>query len=122
MGGNNVPAGEGFPPVGLLGKGEEEANLVGSSLAGKREEWPPLLRGNAESSCTLDLGALLSAFPHLKQTTTERPGDEAGHPRRNGRRAGAAARFLRGAWLEGVALFAWAPVPRRPKRILPLPE
>ena len=82
MGGNNVPAGEGFPPVGLLGKGEEVANLVGSSLAGKREEWPPLLRGNAESSFTLDLGASVSAFLHLKPTAAAwSGGGEVGHPR-----------------------------------------
>ena len=35
VGGNKVPTGEVFLPVGLLGKGDEVANLVDSSLTGK---------------------------------------------------------------------------------------
>ena len=36
LGGDKVPTGEGFLPVGLLGKGDDVANLVDSSLAGKK--------------------------------------------------------------------------------------
>ena len=36
MDGNKVLTGEGFPPADLLGKGDEVANLVDSSLTGKR--------------------------------------------------------------------------------------
>ena len=68
VGGNKLSTGEGFLPPGLLGKGDEVANLVGSFLTGKRVERPPLLRGNAESSFTLGLGVSVSAFPHLKPT------------------------------------------------------
>ena len=70
MGGYKVPPGESFLYVGLLGKGDEVANLVDSSLTGKRVERPSLLRGNAESSCTRDLGVAVSAFPHLTPITT----------------------------------------------------
>ena len=52
-----LSTGRGFLLEDLLGKGDEVANLVGSSFTGKRVEQPPLLRGNAESSVTLDLGA-----------------------------------------------------------------
>ena len=38
VGGNKVPTGEGFPPVDLVGKGDEVANLVDSSFTGKRVE------------------------------------------------------------------------------------
>ena len=63
VGGNKFStAGEGFLPVGLLGKGDEVTNLV-SSLTGNRVERPPPLRGNAESSYTLDSGASVSTFP-----------------------------------------------------------
>ena len=67
--GNKVPTGEGFLSVGLLGKGHEVANLDM-----KKVERPPLLRGNAESCCTLDPGVSVSAFPHLKPTATAWPG------------------------------------------------
>ena len=70
VGGNKLSTEEGFLPVGLLGKGDGVANLVGSSLTGKRVERPSLLRGNAESSCTRDLGVAVSAFPHLTPITT----------------------------------------------------
>ena len=81
-GGDKVPTGEGFLPVGLLGKGDEVANLVESSLTGKRTELPSLLRRNAESSCTIDLGMSVSAFPYLKLTATAWPGGGGvGHPR-----------------------------------------
>ena len=46
--GNNMSDGEGLFAVGLLGKGDEVANLVGYPLTEKWVEWPPLLRGNAE--------------------------------------------------------------------------
>ena len=65
VGGTILSTGGGFLPADLFGKGDEVANLVGS-LTGKRVERPSLLRGNAESSFTLDLGASVSAFPHLK--------------------------------------------------------
>lgn len=77
VGGNKVPTGEGFLPVDLLRKGDEVANLVDSSLTGKRVEQPPLLRGNAESSTNRNLGISVSAFLHLKPTATAWPGDEA---------------------------------------------
>ena len=70
VGGIIVPIGEGYLPVDLLRKGDEVANLVDSSLTGKRVERPSLLRGNAESSCTRDLGVAVSAFPHLTPITT----------------------------------------------------
>ena len=79
--GTKLPTGGGFLPADLLGKGDEVANLVGSSLTRKRVERPPLLRGNAESSCTLDLGASVSAFPQLKPTATAWSGGGVGHPR-----------------------------------------
>ena len=60
VGGNKVPTGEGFIPVGLVGKGDEAHNLVNSSLTEKRVDRPPLLRGNAESSCSLDIGVSVS--------------------------------------------------------------
>ena len=69
-GGKKVPTGEGFLPVDLLEKGDEIANLVDTSLTGKNVERSPLLRGTAESSFTLDLGASVSASPHLKPTST----------------------------------------------------
>ena len=47
VGGNKMLTGEGFLPVGLLGKGDEVANFVDFSLTGKRVERPPLLRGIA---------------------------------------------------------------------------
>ena len=82
VGGNKVPAGESFLPVGLLGKGDEVPRLVDSSLTGIRVERPLLLRGNAESSCTLDLGGPVSAFPHLEPTATAWPGGRGlRHPR-----------------------------------------
>ena len=82
MGGTKLSTGEGFLPAELLGKGGEVANLVGSSSTGKMVERPPLLRENAESSFTLDLGASVSAFPHLKPTATAWPGDGGvEHPR-----------------------------------------
>ena len=75
VGDNNVPTAEGFFRVGLLGKGDEVFKLVDSSLT-------PLLRGNAESSCTRHLEVSVSAFPHLKLTATAWPGGGgAGHPR-----------------------------------------
>lgn len=42
MGGNKVPTGESFLPVDLMGKGDEVAILVNSSLRGQRVERPPL--------------------------------------------------------------------------------
>ena len=66
VGGTKLFTGGGFLPADMLGKGNEVANLVASSLTGKRVERPPPSRGNAESSFTLDLGASVSAFPHLK--------------------------------------------------------
>ena len=64
--GSKLSTREGFLPVGLLEKGGKVANLVGSSMTGKRVERPPLFRGNAESGFTLYLGASVSAVPHLK--------------------------------------------------------
>ena len=57
VGGYILSTGEGLLPAGPVGKGDELANLVGSSLTGKRVELPPLLRGNAELSFTPDFGA-----------------------------------------------------------------
>ena len=51
-----MPTEEGFSPVDLSGKGDEVVNLVDSSLTGQRVEWPPLLQGSAESSCTWNRG------------------------------------------------------------------
>ena len=111
MGGKVSPR-EGLAPVDLLGKGDEVANLIGSSLTEKRER-PPLLQGNAESSFDRDLGVSVLAFPHLKPTATAWPGGEGGgHPREDERRAGAAPLVLCGVWLGGAARFALAPLPR----------
>ena len=82
VGGAKLSTDGGFLPADLLGKGDEVANFVGSSLTGKRVERAPLLRGNAESNFTLDLGASVSAFPHLKPTATAwLGGGGVGHPR-----------------------------------------
>ena len=35
VGGNKLPTGEGFPPVGLMGTGDEVVNLIDSSMTGK---------------------------------------------------------------------------------------
>ena len=51
VGGDKVPNREGFFDVDLLGKVDEVANLVDSSLNENRVERPPLLVGNDESSC-----------------------------------------------------------------------
>ena len=53
--GNKVSTGEGLLPVDLLEKGDDVAYLVDSSLTGRVAKLPPLLRENAESSCTRDL-------------------------------------------------------------------
>ena len=42
VGGNKGPTGGGFRPVDLVGKGDQVANIVDSSLIGKRVERPPL--------------------------------------------------------------------------------
>ena len=82
VGGTKLSTGGGFLSSDLLGKGDEVTNLVGSSLTVRRVERPPRVRGNAESSFTLDLEALVSAFPHLKPTATEWPGGGGvGHSR-----------------------------------------
>ena len=57
-------------PLGLLEKGDEEANLVDSFLNEKRTECPLLSRANSGSSLAKYLGGLVLAFPHLKPTTT----------------------------------------------------
>ena len=77
-----MSTGEGFLPIDLVGKEDEVANLVDSSLIGKRVERPPVLRGNAESSFNLGLGFSVSAFPHLKPTSTAWPGGVGGGHRR----------------------------------------
>ena len=43
VGGTKLSTGRGFLPAALPGKGDEVANLVGSSLTGKNVERPPLL-------------------------------------------------------------------------------
>ena len=43
---HKMPSGEGVIPVDLLAKRDEVADLVDSSLTGKRVERPPPLRGN----------------------------------------------------------------------------
>ena len=50
VGGNKLSTGEGFLTAGLLVKGDEVANLVGSSSTRKGVEWPLLLRENADPS------------------------------------------------------------------------
>ena len=80
-GANKVPTGEGLLPVDMLRKGDDVAVLVDSSMTGKRLERPPLLRGNAESSCNRALGVSVSAFQHLKPTNAAWPGGGvAAHP------------------------------------------
>ena len=65
-GGNNCfTRGDSFP-LGLLEKGDEVSNLVGSSLMEKKTERPPLLRANTESSLAKDLGALVLDLPNPK--------------------------------------------------------
>ena len=81
VGGNKGSTGKGFRPVDLVGKGVEVANLVDSSLTGKRVGRPPILRRNAKLSLNRDLGVSVLAFPHLKPTATAWPGGEGGgHP------------------------------------------
>ena len=60
----------------LLGKVDEVANLVDSSLIGKRVERPPPLRGGAESSCSRDIGARCRPSRKLKRTATAWAGEE----------------------------------------------
>ena len=50
VGGNKLSTEEGFLPVGLLGKGDEVANIVVPSFTGKRVERPPLSRGTPQLS------------------------------------------------------------------------
>lgn len=77
---NKVPTGEGFLPVDLLGKVDEVANLIDSSMIEKRVERPPL--GNTESSFNRDLRVSVSTFPCLKPTATAWSGGGGGeHPR-----------------------------------------
>ena len=60
--------------VRTLGEeGDEETNLVDSSLMEKRTERPLLSRANTGSSLSKDLGVLVLAFPHLKPTATSLP-------------------------------------------------
>ena len=70
MVGNKSPTREGSFPLGLLEKGDKVANLLDSSLVGKRIERPLLSRENTGSSLAKDLGVLALAFPHIKPTTT----------------------------------------------------
>ena len=70
VGSNKSPTPEGSCPFGILEKGDEVANLVDSSLMGKRIERPPLPRGSTRSSLAKDLGVLVLAFLHLKPTAT----------------------------------------------------
>ena len=96
----------------LLEKGDEVANLVDSSLMGKRIERPLLSRGNTGSSLAKYFGHLVLAFPHLKPTATTWSGGGGGkHVRLGGRRAVAVASLLRDAWLGGVVRKAPAPLP-----------
>ena len=93
-------------------KGDEAANLVDSSLVGKRIERPLLSRGNTGSSLAKDLGVLVLAFPQLKPTATTRSGRRGSeHVRVVARRAVEAASLLRGAWLGEAARKAQAPLP-----------
>ena len=64
---------EGFFSLDLLEKGDEVANVVDSSLMGKRIDRPLLSRGNTGSSLAKYLGVLVLAFPHLKPTATSWP-------------------------------------------------
>ena len=73
VGSNKSPTPEGSCPFGILEKGDEVANLVDSSLMGKRIERPLLSRGNTGSSLAKDLGVLVLAFQHLKPTATSWP-------------------------------------------------
>ena len=63
MGGNISPTGEGSFPLGLGRKGDQVANLVDSSLMGKRIERPLLSRGNTGSSLAKDLGVFFVGLP-----------------------------------------------------------
>ena len=57
-------------PLGLEEKRDEVANLVYSSLMGKKIERPLLSPGNTGSGLAKDLGVLVLAFPHFKPTVT----------------------------------------------------
>ena len=74
VGGNISPTREAYFPLALLEKGDEVANLVDSSLMGKRIERPLLSRRNTGSSLAKDRSVLVLAFPHLKPTATSWPG------------------------------------------------
>lgn len=132
VGGNIVFTREGSFPLALLEKGDEVANLVDSSLMGKRIERPLLSRENTGSSLSKDLGVLVLAFPHLKLTATSWPGGgvlglafphlkptattwsergEGGHVRLEWPRTVAADSLLCDAWLGGAARVAQAPLP-----------
>ena len=131
VGGNISPTQKGSFPLGLLEKGDEVANLLGSSLMGKTIRRPLRSRENTGWSHAKDLRALVLAFPHLKPTTSW-PGrivlelaflhlkptattwsvrGQGERVRIGGRRAVAAASLLRDAWLGGAASEALAPSP-----------
>ena len=63
VGGNKNPTREGSFPLGHLEKGDEVANLVDSSLMGKRIECPLQSRGNTRSSLAKNLGYLSVGLP-----------------------------------------------------------
>ena len=70
VGSNKSPTPEGSCPFGILEKGDEVANLVDSSLMGKRIERPLLSRENTGRSLAKNLGVLVLAFQHPKLTAT----------------------------------------------------
>ena len=74
MGGNKNPTREGSFPLGILQNGNEVADLVDSSLMGKRMGHLLLSRGNTGLSLAKYLGVLVLAFPPLKPTATSWPG------------------------------------------------
>ena len=68
--GNDVFTRGGTFPLGLLEKGDNVANLVGSFLMQETTERPLLSRAKTRSSLAKDLGVLVLAFPHLKSNAT----------------------------------------------------
>ena len=132
MGGNKRLTREGSFPLGILEKGAQVANLIDSSLMGKRIERPLLSRGSTGSSLAKDVGTLVLNFPYLKPTaatwsrrgvlelvfphlkpiaTTWSVRGRGEHVCLLQRRIGAAFSLVRGAWLGDAAREAQATLP-----------
>ena len=96
---------------------EDVDRFAESSGAGNRPEYPPFMRGSAESSAKEGLGVPALAFPHLKPTVIvgSEPEERGVQKRSGGRRPHKASMWRGGAnsgariARRGVSLGAKAP-------------